>query len=56
MDQPPLCLNCVQPMIEVGPIRQDIVRTLHESGGGYVDRPYTVKLYQCPECKEVKIQ
>jgi len=39
--EPPKCLDCGQPMIMIG---------------RHYEVPNDLVFYQCPECKEVKIQ
>ena len=61
-DEIPKCSSCGQPMFEIGGIGKNIQigDFTHDMGNGMKQWEQTgmreAKLYQCPECKDIKIQ
>lgn len=54
-EESPKCSSCGQSMFEIGGVGKDIhYSELH--GESYIQGIREQKLYQCPECKEIKIK
>lgn len=50
----PKCNSCGQPMFEIGGIGKTQTWDI-DAGSGRYRGAREVKLYQCPECKDIKL-
>lgn len=56
MNETPNCNSCSQPMVEIGGIGKDIqIRQFGEHGISKLEGIREQILYQCTECKDIKI-